>query len=200
MSILINLLPEARLARLRNQSRKRFYTAIAIVSTGSVAAVVITFLLFLGFLNATYLINESRLNDLNQEISKNKDLEQNAATLQANLQAFTILNQKRTYPTRIYKNLYEATPDNVKITSIQVNVDGKITISGVTKSFADVGRYREILLSYNVNYKPQPGLDRSAIFTSADIKSASPNIATGTVTFALDVTVDQKVLAKQVGK
>ncbi len=200
MSILINLLPEARLAKLRNQSRKRFYTTIAIVSTGSVATVVITFLLFLGFLNATYLINESRLNDLNQEISKNKDLEQKAATLQANLQEFTILNQKRTYPTRIYKNLYEATPDNVKITSIQVNVDGKITISGTTNSFADVGRYKEILLSYNVNYKLQPNLDRSAIFTSVEIKSASPNIATGTVTFSLDVTVDQKVLAKQVGK
>ncbi len=196
MSIKVNLLPEARLVRLKNQAKKRSYLAIASLVGGIVAAIVIVLIMLQVFLISTFSQGEVKIDSLNAEINKSNTLEQNASTLQANLAVFYALNSSRTHVTRTFSNFFKAVPDNVAISSIAIDGAGVVSVAGTTASFADVSKFAYMLELYNLNYLPQPDLERKAVFTAVSIQSVSKSTEGGTanVSFTMTFKVSQEVL------
>ena len=200
MNIQVNLLPEARMHKLRNASKKKTYATIAGLAGGIALAAIIVFLMLQGFLTATYAANNNKINSLNKELESSKPMEQEATTLQNNLASFYQTNKNRTYVTRFFTNFFKMIPDFVKIDSVSIGGDNTVTIAGTTNSFADVSRFANLLEQYNLNYLPQPDLDRVAIFTDANFTSVSKDTKTGKTTFSMTFKVDQDLLKKQAKK
>lgn len=199
MSIQINLLPEARIAKLRNKSKKTLYIAVASVVGGSVAAISVVLIMLQVFLVGTFAQGEDKIKNLNADISKSVTTEQVSATLQANLASFYTLNNSRTYASRIFSNLFKAVPENITITSVGIDSKDVISISGTTDSFADVSKFAAILELYNLDYLPQPDLERKAIFTDTLIVSVSKS-TDGKVSFSITCKVNQLLLKQQRSK
>jgi len=199
MSIQINLLPEARMAKLRNKSKKTRYIAIAAVMGGSLLAVAIVLIMLQVFLVGTFAQGEDKIKNLNADISKSSTTEQVSATLQANLASFYTLNNSRTYASRIFSNLFKAVPENIVITSVGIDSKDVISISGTTNSFADVSKFAAVLELYNLNYLPQADLERKAVFTDTLIVSVSKS-TDGQVSFSITCKVDQALLKQQRSK
>jgi len=197
MNIQVNLLPEAKLAKMRNQAKRKLYTSI----TTSIAVVFgvscITFVMLYVFLIGTYQAGKNTADNLKQEISKSSVLEEKAATLQDNLAAFSTLNETRTYASRIFVNLFNVIPSNVSISSVSISGDGKLSITGTTDSFLDVSKLANSFELYNLDYLPQEGLERKPIFSSINITGLSKSEG-GKTSFTLDMKVDQEILKKQV--
>lgn len=199
MSIQINLLPEARMAKLRNKSKKTRYIAAASVVGGSVAAISVVLIMLQVFLVGTFAQGEDKIKNLNADISKSVTTEQVSATLQANLASFYTLNNSRTYASRIFSNLFKAVPENIVITSVGIDSKDVISISGTTDSFADVSKFAAILELYNLDYLPQADLERKAIFTDTLIVSVSKS-TDGKVSFSITCKVNQLLLKQQRSK
>ena len=200
MNIQVNLLPEARIHKLRNQAKKRTYSTIAGLTGGILLAAIVVFVMLQGFLAATYGANKDRINKLNAELETSKPMEEEAATLQANLASFYKLNNNRTYVTRFFTNFFRMVPNFVKIDSVSIAADNKVTITGSTGSFADVSRFANLVEEYNLNYLPQEDLDRVAVFTDAEFTSVSKDTKSGKTTFSMTFKVNQELLKKQAKK
>jgi Tfp pilus assembly protein PilN len=200
MNIQVNLLPEARLHKLKNDSRKKFYGTLTGLIAAAFIAAIILFVMLQGFLLATYNLNKTKIADLNKSLDSSKDLEEKASTLQANLASFYQLNSNRTYASRVFTNLSKVTPSNITIDSLQIDNKNLVTISGTTDSYSDVSRFGESLAQYNVNYLPQPELDRKPIFKDIAIVSVTKDTTSGKVNFSITFNVDANLLKKQAKK
>lgn len=196
MNIQINLLPEARMLKLHNKSKKTRYITIASVMGISVTAVAVVLIMLQVFLVGTYAQGENKIKDLDATIAKSVSTEQSAATLQANLASFYSLNSSRTYASRIFSNLFKAVPENITISSVSIDSKDIISISGTTGSFADVSKFATILELYNLDYLPQPDLERKAVFTEPRIESVSKS-DDGKVSFSITCKVNQALLKQQ---
>lgn len=197
MNIQVNLLPEARLHKLKNEARKKTFATLASLVATAFLATIIVFAMLQGFLLATYNINKNKIADLDKALLPSKELEENATTLQANLGAFYQLNSNRTFASRIFTNLSKVTPSNVTIKNLQIDNKDLVTVSGTTDSYADVARFGESLTEYNVNYLPQEGLDRKPIFKEVTITSTTKDATTGKVNFSMTFAVDSNLIKKQ---
>jgi Tfp pilus assembly protein PilN len=195
MNVQVNLLPEAKLSKMRNKAKRRNYTTITILVAVAVAVVCVMLVMLRFFLAGTYNLDKNKKATLQSEVDKQKDLEEKATTLQQNLNAFYILNSTRTYASAIINNFFKAVPENVTISSISLDEKGKVTISGTTGSFADVSRFQSSLELYNVDFLPQPDLDRKAVFTNVSISSV--NKAEGKTSFSITFDVQKEVLKGQ---
>ncbi len=200
MNIQINLLPEARMHKLRNAAKKKTYATIAGLTGGILVAAIVVFIMLQGFLSATYSANNTKINDLNKELATTKPMEEESATLQANLASFYQLNTNRTYVTRFFTNFFKMVPSFVKIDSVAIAADNTVTVTGSTQSFADVSRFANLVEQYNLNYLPQEDLDRVAIFTNANFTSVNKDTKTGKTTFSMTFKVNQDLLKKQAKK
>lgn len=196
MNIQLNLLPEARLLRIKNQARRRKYAALAGLIAGTIIATVVVFLLLQGFLLSTYQVGQNKIKDLKKSLATTADLEEKATTLQNNLARFSEVNATRTNASQIFADLFDATPSNVTINSLSISSTGIVSITGTTGSYADVGTYSKSLQEYNLNYKPQPNIDRGAIFQDVQIISVSKGQA-DTTSFSIEFKINQELIKKQ---
>lgn len=190
MNVHVNLLPEARILKLKAQSRRRFVGTLTGLVCGITAAIIIVLVMLQVFLLSTYQLNQNRIADLKTTIGKSHEMEQQTATLQANLNSFYTLNQERLYASRVFTNLGNTIPSGVTVNSFQISDDNVVTITGTANSFADVASFAKALTDYNVNYKPQPELERKPLFTDVSITSLSKDATSGKVNFSMTFKVD----------
>lgn len=197
MNIQLNLLPEARLLKLKNQARRRKYAALAALIAGGILATVAVFLLLQGFLLSTYQIGQTNTKKLKESLVASADLELKATSLQNNLARFSELNATRTNASQIFANLFDATPENVTINSLSISSTGVVSITGTTGTYTDVGTYSKSLQEYNLNYKPQPNIDRGAIFQDVEITSVSKGESENKTNFSIQFKVNEELIKKQ---
>lgn len=180
---------------LQATSKKRTAKTSVIILSVVVVTIIVTLLLLIGYAYSTYRAGEARVNTLKKDIAPEVSIEQQAATLQENLAAFSSLQSSRLYVSEIFKALGNIIPNGVKVTSFQIGSDYLVTISGTAPNFASVSTFSEALQQYNVNFKPQSNLERKPLFTSVTITSvskaggASSNEVNYTMTFKVDPTL-----------
>ncbi len=190
MMLQINLLPEARILKLKDMTRKRTAATITILTILVVGTIIATLVLLLGYEYSLNRATQLRIDSLKKDINSKRDLEQKSATLQENLAAFATQQQSRLYVSEIFRNLGSVIPANVKINSFQISNDYLVTVSGTAPSFAAVSTFSEALQQYNVNFKPQANLERKQLFTDVKITSVSRDSNSTTVTFTMTFKVD----------
>ena len=192
MTLQVNLLPEARILKLKSQSRKRLANTIMIFTGIVIATIIVALLLLLGYTFSLYQANQSRISTLKKDIDTQKDMEQKTATLQENLASFAGLQDTRLYVSEIFSNLSKIIPADIKISSFKISEDYIVTVSGTAPSFAAVSSFSKALQDYNLNFKPQANLERKALFSDVVITSVSKESDTGgeSVKFSMTFKVD----------
>jgi Tfp pilus assembly protein PilN len=200
-SLQINLLPEARIVKLQAMARKRMFTTITVIVAIVFITVAVTLVLLLGYMYSLNATNTARISSLKQNIGKSADLEKKASTLQQNLAAFSGQNSSRLYVSQLFQNLSNVIPADIKITSFDITGDNQVTISGTAPSYAAVGVFSKALQEYNLNFKPQPNLERKALFSSVQITSVTKSAEGGgdAVNFSMTFSVDPSLFNKNGG-
>lgn len=196
MNLQINLLPEARILKLKDITRKRTITTVTVLVILVFGTVIATLLLLLGYEYSLHQANQIRVDNLKKENGTKRDLEQKSATLQANLASFADLQKSRLYVSEIFRNLGSVIPANVKINSFQISSDYVVTISGTAPSFAAVSTFSEALQQYNVNFKPQANLERKQLFSDVKITSVSRDSNSTSVAFTMTFKVDPALFSQ----
>ncbi|MFO0862936.1 MAG: PilN domain-containing protein [Candidatus Saccharibacteria bacterium] len=198
MSLQINLLPEARIVKLQAMARRRNVTTATVVVGIIFGTIAITLILLLGYTYSIHAANAARVNTLKENISKSADMEKQASTLQDNLAAFSTQNTNRLYVSQMFQNLGNAIPSNIKITSFEITGENQVTISGTAPSYVAVGVFSKALQEYNVNFLPQPNLERKALFTNVQITTVSKgsDSAGDAVNFTMTFNVDSSLFNK----
>lgn len=196
MMLQINLLPEARILKLKDMTRKRTITTVTVIVVLVFATIIITLVLLLGYEYSLNQANLARVNTLKKDIANKHDLEQKSATLQENLAAFATLQKNRLYVSEIFRSLGSVIPANVKINSFQISSDYVVTVSGTAPSFAAVSTFSEALQQYNVNFKPQANLERKQLFSDVKITSVSRDSNSTSVAFTMTFKVDPAVFSQ----
>ncbi|MEI8073055.1 MAG: PilN domain-containing protein [Candidatus Saccharibacteria bacterium] len=198
MILQINLIPEARLLKLQAMSRKRLALTVAIIVGIIVTTIISTLLLLMGYVFTVSRSQQSKVDTLNKDINSQAELEQSAANLQENLNGFYLLQNSRLYVSEIFKNLGNVIPADVSVSSFQISPDYLVTISGTANSYASVSSFSVALQEYNLNFKPQPNLDRKALFSSPTITSISKSDTggSGNVNFSMTFKVDPTLFSK----
>lgn len=199
MNVHVNLLPEARVLKLQAQSRRRTVSAVTGLVCGLIAATIIVFGMLQVFLISTYQLNQTKISDLRSQADKSKDMEQQASTLQEHLASFYTLNKNRLYASKIFTNLDSAVPAGVTVNTLQISKDNVMTITGTAGSFADVASFAKALEDYNVNYKPQPELERKPLFTEISITTLSKDSSSNKVNYTMTFKVNADLFKKSGG-
>lgn len=174
MRVMVNLIPEARLSKLKQKRNKRVMTTSAIVLGITVGTIIGTLVFLLGANLAISKTNEATINKLKEDVAKKKTIELEASTLQEHLASFKDLNDNRLLVNKIFDQFGKTIQGDVKVQSFAVSADYTVTINGIAKSLRSVSAFDKAIEEYNVNFKPKsfPDYD-GALFSDVKITSTS---------------------------
>ena len=123
MSVRINLLPEARMVKLKNQQTKRLVTVVCLVLCSSVGIILVVLLLLLGARNIQFATNKSNIEELNQKIAGKANVEQDVAWFNTALTEADRLSNNRILISQLFSQLAKAAPEGISIASLSVDQD-----------------------------------------------------------------------------
>lgn len=200
MAVSINLLPEIRMVKIRNAKRRKFITTLTILIGVITAAVVTGLIIVLGYYNNEYKSLQNKSKQLQAEVDKSKDLEQDSTNLQQHLSSFSKLNGNRIAASQVFANLVRTIPPQVIVKSFTINDKYVASITGSISnqndSYKVLGTFTKALEDYNTTFLP-PGIpenyDRKPIFTDVTITQSAKDAANGNVSFGLSFKVDESV-------
>lgn len=197
MSVRINLLPEARMIKLKNQQTKRLVTVICVVLCSSVGIILVVLLLLLGARNVQYASNKAKLeNDLNKKLESKKNVEQDLAWFNgAILEAHTLSNN-RILISQLFDRLTNAAPDGIKITNLSVDGDYVVKASVEALNYNNVSLFMDSLENYNVTFGFIPDFERESVFHDIDVQSVTKGKQDSGADFEITFTVDEKLVEK----
>ncbi|MEI7818966.1 MAG: PilN domain-containing protein [bacterium] len=176
MSLHINLLPEARVIKIKNQQTKRLTLVICSLIISGVAGSLIILLLLLGARTLQFNANAKKIADQKVAISSKASVEQEVAWFNSALSASNAVSEKRILISQLFERLTEALPNDVKLSSVGIDPDYKVKASVSAKDFNTVALFGDALRSYNVSGAPNRfinGLDKKPVFTDIVIDSVS---------------------------
>lgn len=196
MLVKINLLPEARLVKLRDKKRKQYYTLLAAIVIAGVIAILIALYIFYGLRTAQKNLNFSTINKQKSDVAAQKELELNASTLQEHLDSNTSLNSNRIYVSEIFNQLVKTLPDKVKLTSFSVDENYNCNIQGSAPDIKTVGTFAKALENFNVNFANIPEADRKPFFNSVSVDQVTKQSNEEKVNFSIKFKVDKDLIVK----
>lgn len=196
MSVRINLLPEARMVKLKNQQTKRLVTVVCLVLCSSVGIILVVLLLLLGARNIQFATNKGNIEKLNQKIAAKADVEQDVAWFNAALTEADKLSNNRILISQLFSQLAKAAPEGISIASLSVDPDYKVKATVEAKDFNNVALFINALKTYNVEFNPIPGFDRVPVFTDVDVQAVTKRKQTDNANFEVTFKVDEKLVKK----
>lgn len=196
MSVRINLLPEARLIKLKNQQTKRLVTVVCVVITSSVGIILAVLVLLLGARNLQYGQNTQKIEELKTEIASKKSTEQDTAWFNAALSESDRLSNNRILISQLFTRLSEAKPPGITFTSISVDPQYKVTAAVKAPDFNAVSLFINSLKTYNVTFSEIAGFDRVPVFKDVDVETVTRNKESVNADFEVTFVVDEKLVKK----
>lgn len=203
MSVRVNLLPEARLIKLRNQQTRRVTTMICSVIVIGVVAALVVLLILLGARNIQAGKNEEDIKKLQNEIAAKKSTELDVARFNDGLSESIRLSDNRILVSQIFDRLTAALPKNVRMTDLTVDPTYKVKASVGAPDYNTVALFGNALATYNTGVDEKrniQGLERKAVFTDIKVDSVTSSKTSQTigakmfdVTFQVDKGLVQKL-------
>jgi hypothetical protein len=191
MSILINLLPDLRQAKLKERRRRQLVSGISVLVWSICGGVV---LLLVIFSTGQKVV----INNLNNSIEQKKTELKGMADLPAALTAADHLNslhgfdgQPGLYDKRIlYTNFFKAyeasDPTEVTLQSLGVDTTNSLVVKGTGKSYAAVAKLARAVEGFNVTVGPDAKSTNTPYFT--DVKLSNTSQDTSGIAFTLNAT------------
>ncbi|MDF2461560.1 MAG: hypothetical protein K0S68_963 [Candidatus Saccharibacteria bacterium] len=192
MSILINLLPDLRQAKLRERRRRQLVSGISVLVWSICGGVV---LLLVIFSTGQKVV----INNLNNSIDQKKGELERMEDLPEALTAADHLNSlhgidgqpglydKRVLYTNFFKAYESADPTDITLQSLGVDASNALVVKGLGKSYAAVAKLARAVERYNVTVGPNANSANSPYFT--DVKLLNVSQDTTGVAFSMNATI-----------
>ena len=195
MSVLINLLPDLRQAKLRAKQRRRLATIGAITVCSISGGLVIVLALYEG-------AQKLDIRSLTNQITVNKSTLQNtpglidALTAQQHLDSLPQLYSQRVYITKFFNAYNQSSPTDITINSLTVDETNVLKVQGAGTSYASVAKLADALAADNVTVGMGANASNVPYFTDISIDQVSKS-TDNQVTFGLSANVAEGVTSGQ---
>lgn len=192
MGILINLLPDLRQAKLREQRRRQTAIGVSVLVWAVCGVTVLLMFLYSAGIKV-------RIAGLNDNIAKNKvalnsvDGLTDALTAAQHLNSLSSLYANRVLFSQFFSAYSASDPVDTTLSSLTVDETNNLTVSGASKSFASLAKLQRALEQSNVTIGDGASTKNTAYFSSVKVQSAVNTAGKGVV-FTLNATVSSEVL------
>ncbi|MCC7543139.1 PilN domain-containing protein [bacterium] len=199
MSLRVNLLPEARILKLKNQQTRRMVTIVCLLIVTSVGASIVILLLLLGTRALQYNSNSGTIDKLKKDIENKMTVEQDVAWFNDSLDASYTISNSRILISQLFDQLTQALPKEVKMTALTVDPSYQVKATVTAPDFNTVALFGNALSTFNTYAEKRiPGMDQKAVFTEVKIDSVSnkKNQSAEQKEFTVVFTVDKDLVQK----
>jgi Tfp pilus assembly protein PilN len=183
MSLSINLLPDLRQAKLREHRRRQLVTGVSVsiwVACGAVVA-----LLSIYAAGQKVIIANTTKSIADEETSlKSVTGLIDALTADQHLAALPGLYGQRVYLSKFFTAYSQADPVTISISSMAVDGQGGLTITGGAPTFAEVAKLARAMEASNVSVGTGASSSNDPYFTNVNITSVENSSQAG-VTFTI---------------
>lgn len=190
MNVMINLLPDIRLAKQRERTRRQLFTGVSLLICGvGIGVVVILFLttasqkLIIATLSSNITAKTKTLQDTPDLID--------ALTAQEHSAALPTLYSNRVYFTKFFAAYIQASPTDVQISSLSCDPLNAVAITGTAKSYASVAKLAKALAALNVSVGTGANTSNAPYFTNVVIQTVA--LSSGKVSFTINTTASTEV-------
>ncbi len=187
MSILINLLPDVRQAKLKERQRRQLVSSVSVmiwVVCGGVLALMFAYSLGQ---KAVIGVNTTDISRKKQQLEAVPGL-LDALTAQQHSASLPQLYGQRVFLTKFFAAYGAANPSDVTLTAMTLDSRNALVVSGFGKTYASVAKLARALEASNVAVGEGATATNSPYFTAVTITSVS-NTSTRGVTFSLSATL-----------
>lgn len=192
MGIVINLLPDLRQAKLREQRRRQFAVGIAIsVWVVCVASILLMFLYSAGQ-KLSITIHDKNIAATTDKLNQVTGLT-DALTAQQHLNSLGTLYSNRVLFTQFFDAYQASSPADIALDTLKVDADNLLVVDGTAKSFAAIAKLQRALEQSHVTVGPSAAASNSPYFSAVNIKSAVNTNGKGIV-FNINAKVSPEVL------
>lgn len=197
MSILLNLLPDLRQAKLRERRRRQLVAGVSVMIWVVCGAVIVLMSLYVA---GQKVIINNLTNSINSEKKQLSDVPNllDAFTAEQHLASLPGLYSQRVYLTKFFDAYTQANPQDVTLNSMTVDQSNNLTVDGAGKTYASVAKLARALSASNVKVGTGAQASNSPYFTNVQITSVS-NSGAGTgakgggVQFSITATLQSGV-------
>ena len=197
MSIIINLLPDLRQAKLRERRRRQLVSGISVLVWAVCIGVVALLSVILAGQEVAKNVLTSNIKDKESKLQNISGLT-DALTAQQHLDSLKGLYGKRVYMTKFFDAYQQADPANDVLNSLQLDESNLLTISGVAKSYADVAKLDRALEASNVRVGLDAKSGNEPYFTDVTITNVSED--NQGVSYTMTATVASSAMEKSNGQ
>lgn len=190
MSILINLLPDTRQAKLKERHRRQLVGGVSVLVWAVCGGVVALMTVYQLGQAAVIAGHSKSIKESTQELQAIPDL-LDALTAQQHSASLPALYDKRVYMTKFFEAYIEANPADVKLTSLGIDTDNILAINGVGKTYAAVAKLARTLEAANVKVGSNAASTNPPYFTNVTITGVSSS--SQGVSFTITATLDSGV-------
>lgn len=193
MSILINLLPDIRQAKLREGRRRQTVTGVSIGVWVVCGAALVLLSLYEG---GQKLIISHDTGTITQKETQLKGVPGllDAYTAQQHLASLSNLYGQRIYLTKFFQTYMAIDPTGVTLTSMTVDSSDQLTVLGNAQSYAAVAKLARALSAANVLTGPGASPLNQPYFSNVQVGALS--FATGQgVSFSITTTISSEVVS-----
>lgn len=197
MSIRINLLPEARILKLKNQQVKRLVTVVCLILCSGIGIVLVVLLLLLGARNVQFSQNKKKIdNELASKVRSKEGIEQDLAWFNGALSEAYTLSDKRIIISQLFDRLGDATPPGVAIVNLSADTNYEVKASVQADSLNTVALFMNALRTYNVDFGHIAGFSRTPVFHDVEVSSVTKGKSDNGSNFEVTFKVDEKLVKK----
>ncbi len=187
MSILINLLPDLRQAKLLEKRRRQLVSGVSVVIWSVCGGVIVLLSIYWGGQEAIIKNKSANI------VRDTKQLREvpgiyDALTAQQHLASLPSLYAKRVYISKFLSAYTASNPADVALTTMALDATNLLKVSGTANSYAAVAKLARALEQSNLTVGSNAAVKNIPYFTNVHIGGVNSG-ATGKVNFTLDVVV-----------
>lgn len=195
MTVHINLLPDARKDKLRDQNNRQLAISVATTAVvGSVIALVLLVILTQAQRLQISLLTRS-ISSKQAQITQDIPNAQAIATTQTHMDSLANLYNQQVHVSKFFSTLNAVSNNDVSITSVNLDATNKLTVTGVARSYNAAAKLAEAMKVSNIeigeNASPSNQPDFSNVLLTALSGVQGKSSFTITATVATGVTNDK---------
>lgn len=195
MSILINLLPDLRQAKLREHRRRQLVAGVSVMIWVVCGGALVLMSLYVA---GQKVIISNYTNSINNEKRQLQAVPNllDAYTAQQHLAALPGLYAQRVYVTKFFDAYSQADPQDVTLNSLTVDSSNNLSVVGSGKTYASVAKLARALAASNVTVGTGAQAANTPYFTNvqiASVKNAGTGAGVNAVQFSISATLQSGV-------
>lgn len=192
MSILINLLPDVRQAKLRNKHHRQLATGLS-VTLWSVCGVVLVLLTL--YVTGQAVVIKALSNNISTMEGQLQAIPglTTALTGEQHLASLSTLYSERVYLSKFFSAYTAADPASVNLSSLSIDAQNNLTVNGTADSYASVAKLARALENSNLTLGSGAAPSNTPYFTDVNITTVGSS--SGGIGFSLSAVLGSGVVS-----